>query len=169
MIRKIWGEVSVFSLLLRGGSTHSLLHFLELYGAASVASMWFSMVLSLLLRAYCTTDCVVPSSNIRKHNQCGLPPPGKPHNTMCTTWPLSRNLFAPLVWGSTSPKWVQANVSNSKSNKKFACQMKCKNRWKQQLILVFPMHCTQHELFGRLWVSISYTAYRQSRTKILGH
>ena len=54
------------------------------------------------------------------------------------TWPLSWNLFAPLVWGSKSREWVEANVSNSKSNQKFACQMKCKNHWKQELTLVFP-------------------------------
>ena len=34
---------------LRGSWTSSLLHFLELYGTASVAPMWFSIVLSLLL------------------------------------------------------------------------------------------------------------------------
>ena len=41
---------SRLTLFLRGGSTSSLSHFLEFYGAASVAPMWFSIVLSLLLR-----------------------------------------------------------------------------------------------------------------------
>ena len=44
--------MSVLSLPLRGGSTSSLSHFLELYGAASVAPIWFSIVLSLLLRRF---------------------------------------------------------------------------------------------------------------------
>ena len=35
--------------MLRGGSTSSLSHFLELYGTASVSPMWFSIMLSLLL------------------------------------------------------------------------------------------------------------------------
>ena len=40
--------------------------------------------------------------------------------------------------------------------------MKCQNRWKQEFILVFPTHCTQRQLFSRLWVSLSYNAYRQN-------
>ena len=39
----------IFFFFLRRGSTSSLSHFLELYGAASVAPMWFPIVLSLLL------------------------------------------------------------------------------------------------------------------------
>ena len=39
----------VFHLALRRGETSSLSHFLELYGAASVAPMWFPIALSLLL------------------------------------------------------------------------------------------------------------------------
>ena len=45
----MWFSI-VLNLLLRRGSTSSLLHVLELYGAASVEPMWFSMELSLLLR-----------------------------------------------------------------------------------------------------------------------
>ena len=41
---------NVFHVALRGGSTSSLSHFLELYGAASDAPMGFPIVLSLLLR-----------------------------------------------------------------------------------------------------------------------
>ena len=50
VVQKFWGEVSVLSLPLRRGSTSSLSNFLELYGAASVAPMWFSIELSLLLK-----------------------------------------------------------------------------------------------------------------------
>ena len=41
---------------LRRGSTSSLSHFFELYGAASVALMWFSIVLSLLLSKSMTAN-----------------------------------------------------------------------------------------------------------------
>ena len=101
----------------------------------------------------------------RKHN------PACRHQAekLCTSWPLSRKPFAPLVWGSKSREWIEANVSNSKSNQKFKCQMNCQHRWKQEFILVFSTHCTQRQLFSRLWVSLSYNAYRQSRAKILGH
>ena len=47
----------VFHLALRRGSTSSLSHVLELYGVASVAPMWFSIVLRLLLRQ-CETHLV---------------------------------------------------------------------------------------------------------------
>ena len=45
LFRPVFNQIN----FLRGGSTSSLSHFLELYGAASVAPMWFSIVLSLLL------------------------------------------------------------------------------------------------------------------------
>ena len=47
---------SRLTLFLRGGSTSSLSHFLEFYGAASVAPMGFSIVLSLLLRRGSTSS-----------------------------------------------------------------------------------------------------------------
>ena len=51
---KWYSESNAYSIwqsfpALRGGATSSLSHFLELYGAASVAPIWFSIVLSLLL------------------------------------------------------------------------------------------------------------------------
>ena len=104
-----------------------------------------------------------PSTMFRVHYILGLWTHRHRAEKICTTWPLSRNPFAPLVWGSKSREWVEANVSNSKSNQKFAYQIKCKNRWKQEFILVFPTHCTQRQFFSRLWVSLSYNAYRQSR------
>ena len=42
---KLW----IWKLNLRGGSTSTLSNFCESYGAASVAPMWFSIVLSLAL------------------------------------------------------------------------------------------------------------------------
>ena len=84
---------------------------------------------------------------------------------LCTTWYLSRNLFAPLVWGSKSREWIEANVSNSKSNQKFARQMKCINCWKQKLILVFPTQCPR--ILAR-FVCMYYTILRLWDDRTLG-
>ena len=85
----------------------------------------------------------------------GLPSPS--WNTLHNIWPLSRNPFAPLVWRSKSREWVEANVFNSKSNQKIACQMKWKNRWKQEIILVFPTDCTQSSVVSESQYRIIHT------------
>ena len=93
----------VFHLTLRRGSTSSLSHFLELYGAASVAPMWFPIVLSLLLRQ-CET-----------HSQCAsLAPPREPlklsllhsivfHIALRGGWipTLHLTFFGPFFWELT--------------------------------------------------------------------
>ena len=45
----------IWSLILRGGSTSSLSHLWEPYGAACVPPMWFSILLSLALTSILTT------------------------------------------------------------------------------------------------------------------
>ena len=66
----LWGFSIV--LLLRRGSISSFSHFLELYGADSVALMWFLILLSLLLKYSsrhdytCKLCYFAPLYNVRK-------------------------------------------------------------------------------------------------------